>query len=96
MKGRWARGFGGGDRGGIITDGHSQLKTETIKAANTLTQIEGVSWFAVGIGPEVGSRCAASLSPIATSMVHVARLDDPEPIVDVINLEKKEERITCL
>ncbi|HUU01302.1 MAG TPA: vWA domain-containing protein [Myxococcota bacterium] len=74
----------------VITDGESHLEAETVEAANMLTRVEGVSWFVIGVGSNAGKRCATSLAPIATDMVHVARLDDPVPVVDVVNLERKE------
>lgn len=69
----------------IITDGESDLAPETIDAATSLTKTEGVSWFAVGVGPEAELylRC---LEPIATSMVVVKDKGDSEHIVPVINL----------
>ena len=70
----------------IITDGEDELEPETVEAATILTRTEGVSWFAVGVGPEAQSYIRY-LEPIATSMVVVRDTDDPEPIVPVINLD---------
>lgn len=70
----------------VITDGEASLSQSTIHEATELTRIEGVSWFIVGVGSKAGMRCGVSLEPIATSMVQVARLDDPEYVVDVISL----------
>ena len=69
----------------IITDGEADLNPETIEVAKNLTRTEGVSWFAVGVGPASDTELQ-SLAPIATSMVRVRDTDDPEPIVPVINL----------
>ena len=71
----------------VITDGESDLEPKTIEAATTLTRTEGVSWFAVGVGPDADTELA-SLAPLATSMVRVRDTDDAEPIVPVINLEE--------
>ena len=70
----------------IITDGEDELTYTTILEARQLTRTEGVSWFAVGVGPDADAELD-SLAPIATSMVRVRDTDDPEPIVSVINLE---------
>jgi len=69
----------------IITDGEADLIPETVEVANNLTRTEGVSWFAVGVGPDADTELT-SLAPIATSMVRVRDTDDPDPIVPVINL----------
>ena len=69
----------------IITDGEADLKPETVEVAKNLTRTEGVSWFAVGVGPDADTELT-SLVPIATSMVRVRDTDDPDPIVPVINL----------
>ena len=69
----------------IITDGEADLEPATIEAATGLTRSEGVSWFAVGVGPDADTELQ-SLEPIATSMVRVRDTDDAEPIVPVINL----------
>jgi hypothetical protein len=71
----------------VITDGEDCLSTEAVTAAAALTRSEGVSWFAVGVGPgaEAGLQ---SLAAIATSMVRVRDTEDAEPIVPVINLEQ--------
>lgn len=74
----------------VITDGEASLEHSTVNEATELTRTEGVSWFVVGVGPAAETICARSLEPIATHMVHVARLDEAEPIVDVINLDRKE------
>jgi uncharacterized protein with von Willebrand factor type A (vWA) domain len=71
----------------IITDGEDELEPSTIQAAQELTQKEGVSWFAVGVGPDAEAGLQ-SFAPIATSMVRVRDTDDPEPIIPVINLEQ--------
>ena len=71
----------------IITDGEDALDDETVDAATALTRAEGVSWFAVGVGPESQSYLS-SLEAIATSMVVVRDTGDPEPIVPVINLDR--------
>ena len=73
----------------IITDGEDELEPETVDAAKALTKTEGVSWFAVGVGPDA-DRYLRSLAPIATSMVVVKDTGDAEPIVPVINLERAE------
>lgn len=70
----------------IITDGEDDLEPATIETANALTSAEGVSWFAVGVGPEAGLYLR-SLEPVATSMVVVRDTGDAEPIVPVLNLE---------
>jgi uncharacterized protein with von Willebrand factor type A (vWA) domain len=72
----------------IITDGEDSLDPATSEAAVALTRAEGVSWFAVGVGPdaELGLQ---SLAPIATTMVRIKSTDDPEPIIPVINLTEK-------
>ena len=70
----------------IITDGEADLNPETIQVAKNLTRTEGVSWFAVGVGPDSDTELL-SLGPIATSMVRVRDTDDSEPVVPVINLE---------
>jgi len=69
----------------IITDGEADLKPETVEVAKNLTRTEGVSWVAVGVGPDADTELT-SLAPIATSMVRVRDTDDPDPIVPVINL----------
>ena len=69
----------------IITDGEANLDPETVQVAQNLTRTEGVSWFALGVGPDADTELA-SLAPIATNMVRVKDTDDPEPIVPVINL----------
>ena len=71
----------------IITDGEDSLVPATVDAATSLTRTEGVSWFAVGVGPDADTELA-SLAPIATSMVRVKDTEDPEPIVPVINLSQ--------
>ena len=73
----------------IITDGEDSLGADTIEAAKNLTQSEGVSWFAVGVGPDADTylRC---LEPIATSMVVVKDTGDPEPIVPVLHLDRSD------
>jgi len=73
----------------MITDGEDSVTPDTIEAANNLTRAEGVSWFAVGVGPdaELGLQ---SLAPIATSMVRVRNTDDADELVaPVINLQKE-------
>jgi len=70
----------------IITDGEADLDPETVEVAKNLTRTEGVSWFAVGVGPDADTELT-SLAPIATSMVRVRDTDDAEPIVPVINLD---------
>ena len=72
----------------IITDGEDDLESATIEAATSLTRTEGVSWFAVGVGPDADTELS-SLSPIATNMVRIKDTDDSEPIVPVINLSQK-------
>ena len=72
----------------IITDGESDLEPKTIEAATLLTKNEGVSWFAVGVGPDADTELS-SLAPIATSMVRIRDTDDAEPIVPVINLSRQ-------
>ena len=72
----------------IITDGEDDLESTTIEAATSLTRTEGVSWFAVGVGPDADTELA-SLAPIATSMVRVKDTGDHEPVVPVINLSQK-------
>ena len=72
----------------IITDGEADLEPDTIETATTLTRNEGVSWFAVGVGPDADTELA-SLAPIATSMVRIRDTDDPEPVMPVINLEQQ-------
>ncbi len=69
----------------IITDGEDDLESATIEAATTLTRTDGVSWFAVSVGPDADTELG-SLAPIATSMVRVKDTGAPEPIVPVINL----------
>jgi len=69
----------------IISDGEADLNPETVEVAKNLTRTEGVSWFAVGVGPDADTELT-SLVPIATSMVRVRDTDDPDPIVPVINL----------
>jgi uncharacterized protein with von Willebrand factor type A (vWA) domain len=71
----------------VITDGEDNPEPATIEAARSITRIEGVSWFCVGVGPDadVGLQ---SLAPIATSLVRVLDLDDAEPVVPLINLER--------
>jgi len=69
----------------IITDGEADLAPETIQVANNLTQNEGVSWFAVGIGPDSDTELQ-SLAPIATSMVRIRDTNGSELVVPVINL----------
>ena len=71
----------------IITDGKARLESDTIEAATALTRTEGVSWYVVAITPDVDT-CAKSLGPIATSVVWLRDLDDPEPIVPIINLDR--------
>ena len=71
----------------VITDGEADLEPKTIEAATGLTRTEGVSWFAVGIGPDADTELR-SLDPIATSMVRIRDTEDAEPIVPVINLEE--------
>ena len=74
----------------VITDGEDSLEDATVEAATALTKTEGVSWFVVAVGSYGGETCAASLGPIATSMVHVVRTDDgDEAVVPVINLERR-------
>ena len=77
----------------VITDGEDSLEDATAEVAVSLTKSEGVSWFVVAVGSDGGDCCAASLGPIATSMVHVARTDDgDEAVVPVINLESGNRR----
>lgn len=71
----------------IITDGEDSLRADTVEAATSLTKTEGVSWFAVGVGPEADQHLT-SLEPIATSMVVVRDTEEHELIVPVINLER--------
>jgi hypothetical protein len=70
----------------VITDGEDNLEPITIEADNALTKAEGVSWLAVGVGPESPLKLR-SLEPIATSMVVVKDTGDPESIVPVVNLQ---------
>ncbi len=72
----------------IITDGEDSLEPTTVQAATDLTRTEGVSWFAVGVGPDADTELA-SLAPIATSMVRIKDTEDAEPIVPVINLSQQ-------
>ena len=69
----------------IITDGEADLNPETIEVAKNLTRTEGVSWFAVGVGPDSDTELQ-SLAPIATSLVRVRETGDTDLIVPVINL----------
>lgn len=69
----------------VITDGEDELEPDTIQAARSLTRAEGVSWSVVGVGPEA-ELCAASLGPIATSIVRVRQTDEAELIAPVLNL----------
>ena len=73
----------------IITDGEDSLEPATVQAATSLTRTEGVSWFAVGVGPDADTELV-SLEPVATSMVRVRDTDDAEPVVPVINLESSQ------
>ena len=73
----------------IITDGEDDLEPGTVEAAVALTKTEGVSWFVVGVGQAGGTTCAAALGPIATSMVAVGRTDETDPVLPVINLERR-------
>jgi uncharacterized protein with von Willebrand factor type A (vWA) domain len=70
----------------IITDGEATLSDDTVSAARALTESEGVSYFAVGVGSEAASSLQA-LAPIATSMVRITNTDDADPIIPVINLD---------
>jgi len=72
----------------IITDGESDLAPETIQVASNLTHNEGVSWCAVGVGPDSDTELQ-SLAPLATSMVRVRDTDDSEAVVPVINLSQQ-------
>jgi len=72
----------------IITDGEADLNPETVEVAKNLTRTEGVSWFAVGVGPDSDTELQ-SLASISTSMVRVRDTDNPEPIVPVINLSSQ-------
>jgi uncharacterized protein with von Willebrand factor type A (vWA) domain len=76
----------------VITDGEDEMEPETIEAATGLIKIEGVSWFVVAVGSNGGETCAASLGPIATSIVHVGRCDETgnDLVVPVINLDRRE------
>jgi hypothetical protein len=70
----------------VITDGEDLLNDTAIKAATNLTKTEGVSWFCVGVGRDVGS--LASLVPIATSITMVRDVaEGDDPVAPVINLE---------
>jgi hypothetical protein len=60
--------------------------TTRCPAARALTESEGVSYFAVGVGSEAASSLQA-LAPIATSMVRITNTDDADPIIPVINLD---------
>jgi uncharacterized protein with von Willebrand factor type A (vWA) domain len=71
----------------MITDGEDELEPLTIQRAQELTCTEGVSWFAVGVGPDAEAGLQ-SLAAIATSMVRVHDTKDAEPIIPVINLER--------
>ena len=73
----------------IITDGEDSLEPATVQAATSLTRTEGVSWFAVGVGPDADTELS-SLAPIATSMVRVRDTDDAEPVAPVINLNSSQ------
>jgi hypothetical protein len=48
-----------------------------------------VSWFVVGVGQFGAQNCVSSLEPIATSMVVVGRTDETDPVLPVINLERR-------
>ena len=72
----------------IITDGEDDLEPETVAQATTLTRLEGVSWFVVGVGDAAASGGLKSLAPIATSTVAVRDTEDGnDAVVPVINLE---------
>ena len=71
----------------IITDGEDALDPTTIEHARALTKNEGVSWFCVGVGPDAEAGLQ-SLAPIATSKVRVRDVEDAEPIIRIINLER--------
>jgi uncharacterized protein with von Willebrand factor type A (vWA) domain len=72
----------------VITDGEDSLSPEATAAATALTQREGVSFFAVGVGPgaELGLQ---ALAPIATSMVRVSQTDETDLVIPVVNLERE-------
>ena len=70
----------------VITDGEADLEPKTIEAATGLTRTEGVSWFAVGVGPDADTELS-SLAPIATSMVRVRDTHDHDLVAPVVNLE---------
>jgi uncharacterized protein with von Willebrand factor type A (vWA) domain len=71
----------------IITDGEDTPEPATIEAVRSITRTEGVSWFCVGVGP-YADEGLQSLSPISTSMVRIRDLEDAEPVVPIINLER--------
>ena len=71
----------------IITDGEADLEPATVEAATSLTHQEGVSWFAVGVGPDSDTELQ-SLDPVATSMVRIRDMTDTDPVVPVINLTR--------
>jgi uncharacterized protein with von Willebrand factor type A (vWA) domain len=73
----------------IITDGEDELEPSTIQSAKSLTDKEGVSWFAVGVGPDAALGLQ-NLAPIATSMVRVRQTEDADELIaPVINLERE-------
>jgi uncharacterized protein with von Willebrand factor type A (vWA) domain len=72
----------------IITDGEDELEPTTVQRAQELTTNEGVSWFCIGVGPDAEAGLQ-SLAPIATSMVRVRDVEDAEPIIPIINLERE-------
>ena len=72
----------------MITDGEEVLGEAAVEEANELTQVEGVSWFVVGVG--VGAAVSKSLAPIATEIFTVKQLTEASTAAPIVNLERKE------
>jgi len=63
----------------LITDGEDELEPATVDAARALTKTEGVSWYVIGVGPDVAG--LQSLVPIATNVVHVLSTEDADDLI---------------